>query len=47
MAGMADVTIMPGRVGRAHAIIRLWNEEFEPLAAQKVTLASARSADRD
>ena len=39
MAGMADVTIMPGRVGRAHAIIRLWNEEFEPLAAQKVTLA--------
>jgi alkylation response protein AidB-like acyl-CoA dehydrogenase len=36
---MADVTIMPGRVGGAHATIRLWKEEFEPLAAEKVTLA--------
>jgi putative copper resistance protein D len=39
VAGMADVTITPGRVGGAHATIRLWNQEFEPLAAEKVTLA--------
>jgi len=38
-AGMADVTIMPGRVGTAQASIRLWNEEFEPLAAERLTLA--------
>jgi putative copper resistance protein D len=38
VAGMADVTIMPGRVGTARAIIRLWNEEFEPLAARELTL---------
>jgi copper resistance protein D len=37
-AGMADVTIMPGRVGTAQASIRLWNEEFEPLAAERLTL---------
>jgi putative copper resistance protein D len=36
-AGMADVTIMPGRVGTAHATIRLWNDEFQPLAAERVT----------
>jgi putative copper resistance protein D len=36
-AGMADVTIMPGRVGTARATIRLWNEEFKPLAAEKLT----------
>ena len=27
--GMADVTIRPGRTGRARATIRLWNEDFE------------------
>jgi putative copper resistance protein D len=36
-AGMADVTIMPGRVGTARATIRLWNEEFKPLAAEQLT----------
>jgi hypothetical protein len=37
-AGMADVTIMPGRVGAAQATIRLWNDEFEPLAARRLML---------
>lgn len=36
---MADVTIMPGRAGRARATIRLWNEDFEPLDARQVSLA--------
>jgi putative copper resistance protein D len=38
-AGMADVTITPGRVGTARATIRLWNDEFEPLAAKKLTFS--------
>jgi copper resistance protein D len=38
LSGMADVAISPGRVGTAHAIIRLWDENFEPLAAQQLTL---------
>lgn len=37
-AGMADVTIVPGRVGTARATIRLWNDEFEPLAAERLTV---------
>jgi hypothetical protein len=37
-AGMADVTIVPGRVGTAQARIRLWNEESEPLAAERLTV---------
>lgn len=37
-AGMADITIAPGRVGTARATIRLWNDNFEPLAAEKLTL---------
>lgn len=36
-AVMADVTIMPGRVGTARATIRLWNDDFEPLAAERLT----------
>ena len=36
--GMADVTIRPGRAGRARATIRLWNEDFEALNAQQVSL---------
>jgi putative copper resistance protein D len=36
-AGMADVTIMPGRVGTARATIRLWNDDFAPLAAGRLT----------
>ncbi|MFY9770795.1 MAG: copper homeostasis membrane protein CopD [Xanthobacteraceae bacterium] len=36
-AGMADVTIVPGRVGTARATIRLWNDDFKPLAAQRLT----------
>jgi copper resistance protein D len=39
--GMADVTIRPGRVGRANASIRLWNENFEPLDARQVSLTLA------
>ena len=36
--GMADVTIRPGRTGRARATIRLWNEDFEALNARQVNL---------
>ena len=36
-AGMADVTIMPGRVGTARATIRLWSDDFQPLAAERLT----------
>jgi putative copper resistance protein D len=36
--GMADVTIRPGRTGRARATIRLWNEDFEALEARQVSL---------
>jgi len=36
--GMADVTIRPGRVGRARAIIRLWDADFEPLEARQVSV---------
>jgi len=36
--GMADVTIRPGRTGRARATIRLWNEDFGPLAARLVSM---------
>jgi copper resistance protein D len=38
-AGMADVTIIPGRVGTARATIQLWNEDFQPLAAEKLTFS--------
>jgi putative copper resistance protein D len=38
-AGMADVTIMPGRVGTARATIRLWKDDFEPLAAEELTFS--------
>jgi copper resistance protein D len=37
--GMADVTISPGRTGRARATIRLWNEDFEALNARQVSLS--------
>ncbi len=37
--GMADVMIEPGKVGTAQATIRLWNDDLEPLAADKVTLS--------
>ena len=36
--GMADVTIRPGRTGRARATIRLWNEDFGPLEARQVSM---------
>jgi copper resistance protein D len=36
--GMADVTIRPGRTGRARATIRLWNEDFGPLEARQVSV---------
>lgn len=39
--GMAEVTIEPGRTGTARATIRLWNEDLEPLEAQRLTLALA------
>jgi putative copper resistance protein D len=35
--GMADVMIEPGRVGKAHATVRLWTEDFEQLDAQTMT----------
>jgi putative copper resistance protein D len=38
LAGMADVAIVPGHVGTARALIRLWNEDFTPLPAQRLTL---------
>jgi putative copper resistance protein D len=38
VSGMADVTIVPGHVGTARVVIRLWTEDFAPLAAQLVTL---------
>jgi copper resistance protein D len=37
-AGMADVTIMPGSVGTARLTVRLWNEEFQPLAAERLLM---------
>lgn len=37
--GMADVVIVPGRPGTAQATIRLWNADFSPLEAQRLTLA--------
>ena len=36
--GTADVTIIPGRTGIVRATVRLWNEDFDPLDAQEVTL---------
>ena len=36
--GMADVTIRPGRTGRARATIRLWDEDFEALEARQVSM---------
>jgi putative copper resistance protein D len=36
--GMADVTIRPGRAGRARATIRLWNDDFVQLDARQVSL---------
>jgi uncharacterized membrane protein len=37
--GMADVTIMPGRVGPASATVRLWDDDFDPLRARALTFA--------
>jgi copper resistance protein D len=37
--GMADVTIMPGRVGAVRATIRLWDADFGPIEARQVTFA--------
>ena len=45
-AGMADVTIMPGRVGTARATIRLWNDDFEPLAAERLTFTLTPPGDQ-
>jgi copper resistance protein D len=36
--GMADVTIRPGRTGRARATIRLWDDDFVQLDARQVSL---------
>jgi copper resistance protein D len=38
-AAMADVTIEPGRPGKARATIRLWNGDFEPLEARTLKLS--------
>jgi putative copper resistance protein D len=37
LAGMADVAIIPGHVGTARAVIRLWDENYESLAANELT----------
>jgi putative copper resistance protein D len=37
LAGMADVAIIPGHVGKARAVIRLWDENYESLAANELT----------
>ena len=34
--GMADVMVEPGRAGRAHATVHLWNDDSEPLPARAV-----------
>jgi len=39
LQGMADVTIAPGRIGPATATIRLWDGDFDPLAAQTLIFA--------
>lgn len=39
LEGMADVTIMPGQVGPASATVRLWDDDFDPLKAEALTLA--------
>jgi copper resistance protein D len=39
LEGMADVTIMPGRVGPASADVRLWDDDFDPLKAETLTFA--------
>jgi putative copper resistance protein D len=44
--GMADVTILPGRAGRARATIRLADEDFNPLKAKAVTLSLAPPATK-
>jgi putative copper resistance protein D len=36
--GMADVMIEPGRIGTAHATIRLWNDDLDVLPARSLTL---------
>jgi uncharacterized membrane protein len=38
-SGMADVAIVPGRVGTARATIRLWDADLGPLEARQVTFA--------
>src|SRR5262249_33322267 len=38
LSGMADVAIVPGRAGTSRALIRLWDEDFAPLPAQRLTL---------
>jgi putative copper export protein len=38
LAGMADVAIVPGHVGTARALIRLWDDDFAPLPAQRLIL---------
>ena len=39
LAGMADVTIMPGHAGPASATVRLWDDDFDVLKAQALTFA--------
>jgi copper resistance protein D len=43
--GMADVTIMPGRVGTARATILLWNDDFQPLAAELLSFTLTPPGD--
>jgi copper resistance protein D len=43
--GMADLMIVPGRTGTAHATIRLLNDDLAPLAAKSVTLTLTAPAE--
>jgi copper resistance protein D len=45
--GMADVMILPGRVGAARATIHLWNEDLEALDVKGVTLTLTPPAAGD
>src|SRR5262249_499906 len=38
LPGMPPVAIRPGHAGTSRAFIRLWNEDFAPLPAQRLTL---------
>ena len=46
LSGMADVAIVPGRAGTSRALIRLWDEDFAPLPAQRLPAARVNDCGR-